>query len=47
MQHVGVDHGGLDIFVAQKLLHSANIIPILQEMRGEAVPVMPRAALAP
>lgn len=38
MQHVCIDHGRFDVFMAQKFLHGANIITILQEMGGEAVP---------
>ena len=35
---MGVDHCRGHIFVAQQLLHSANIISILQQMCSEAVP---------
>ena len=32
-----IDHSRLHVFVAQQLLHGANIVPTLEEMRGEAV----------
>jgi hypothetical protein len=34
---MGVDHGCFDILVSQQFLHGANIIAILQKMRGETV----------
>ncbi len=34
---VGVDHGGRDIVVAQKLLHRADVIATLEQMGGKAV----------
>ena len=47
LKHVGVDHGGFDIFVSKKLLHSADtcpepqvlgVITVLQEVGGEGMP---------
>ena len=35
---VGVDHGRADVLVAEQLLHGANIIAILQQMRSKTVP---------
>jgi hypothetical protein len=32
IEHVGVEHGGLDVAVAEELLHSANIVACCQEM---------------
>ena len=47
LQHMRVDHGGADIFMSQEFLHCTNIITILQEMRGKAVPErMTTAALS-
>jgi hypothetical protein len=36
-QHMGVNHGGAHIAVAQQLLHGANIGACLQQVRGKAV----------
>ncbi len=33
VQNMGVDHGGLDVFMTEELLNSADVIPVLQEMR--------------
>jgi hypothetical protein len=41
---VGVDHGGLHFGVAEQRLHGADVLPRLQQMRGEAVAVMPSSA---
>ena len=38
LKDVRVDHGGLDVFVAQPLLDGADIVVILQQVRGEAMP---------
>ena len=35
---VGVDHGGSDISVAQKLLDGPDVVVGLQEVAGKAVP---------
>jgi hypothetical protein len=35
---MGVDHGGLDIGVAKQFLDRTDIITVLQQMSGEAVP---------
>jgi len=37
---VRVDHGGLEIRVAEQLLDRADVVTILEQMRGEAVPPM-------
>jgi hypothetical protein len=37
VEHVGVDHGGLDILVTEELLDSPDIVTILKQMGGEAV----------
>ena len=34
---MGVNHGGLDIFVAQQLLHGANVVAIFKQVGGKAV----------
>lgn len=41
---VQVDHRGPDVLMAQELLHGPNVVPIFQQVRGEAVTLMPRAA---
>jgi hypothetical protein len=38
LEYVCIDHGGTDIFMAEQLLHRANIVTVLQEMRSKAVP---------
>ena len=35
LEHMGVNHGGADIRVAQQLLHRANIGASLQKMSGK------------
>lgn len=35
---VRVDHGCLDIFVAEQFLHGANVVAVLQQVRRERVP---------
>ena len=44
IQHMGVDHGGADIGVAQQFLHGADVGAGLQQMRGQtnAVACAPR-----
>ncbi len=34
---MGIDHGGLEIMVAQQLLNRPNIVSIFQQVGGEAV----------
>jgi hypothetical protein len=41
---VQVDHRRLDVFVPQQLLHLADVFSILQQMRREAVSLMPSSA---
>jgi hypothetical protein len=42
--HVGVDHGGLKILVAEQLLNRPDVVPGFQKMGGKAVPPMPNSA---
>lgn len=44
-QHVGVDHRGGNVVVAQQLLDRADIGPALQGMRGETVAKSVRAGV--
>jgi len=32
LKHVGVDHGGANIFVPQKFLHGTDVVPILEQV---------------
>lgn len=34
---MGIDHGGAHIFMAQKLLHGADVVTLFQKVGGEAV----------
>src|SRR5512139_1445323 len=43
VEHMGVDHGGLHIAMAQKFLHGADVIACLQQLRGKAMPQRVRA----
>ena len=36
VEHMRVDHGGLHFGVAEQRLHGADVLPRLQQMRGEA-----------
>lgn len=38
MQHMGVDHGRLDVAMAQQLLEGANVGAAFEQVRGEGVP---------
>jgi len=38
LEHMGVDHGGGHIGVAQQFLHRSDVTAALKQMRGEAVP---------
>jgi len=40
VQHMGVDHGGAHIGMAQQLLHRANVVARLQQMRGKRMAQM-------
>jgi len=40
VEHVRVDHGGLDVGVAEQLLHSADVVARLKQMGGEGVAPM-------
>ena len=37
VRNVGVDHGRLDVLVPEELLHGADVVPGLEEVRGEGV----------
>ena len=37
LQDVGVDHGGLDVLVAEELLDRADVVVVLQQVGGEGV----------
>ena len=37
VEDVGVDHGGLDVFVAEELLYGPDIVTALEQMGGEGV----------
>src|SRR5215831_706287 len=38
IQHVGVNHRGLDVLVTQRFLDSANIVTRRKQVSGETVP---------
>ena len=38
MQDVGVDHGHRDVAMAEELLHGADVVAALEEVRGKRVP---------
>ena len=44
VEHVGVDHGRLDVFLTEQLLNRPDIISVLQEVGGEGVAPMPGPA---
>src|SRR5262245_38176860 len=37
LQHVRVDHRRRDVAVAEQLLHRPDVLPVLEEVRGEGV----------
>lgn len=37
IENMRINHGGADVFVSQKVLHSADIITVGQQVGGEAV----------
>ena len=37
VKDVGVDHGGGNVFVAVEFLGSANVVAVVEQMRGEGV----------
>ena len=37
IEHMGVDHRGSDVFMAQQFLHGANIVAVFEEMRCEGM----------
>jgi len=36
--HMGVDHGGVDVFVTEEFLHCSQVIAVFKQVRGKAVP---------
>jgi len=37
LEHMGVDHSGTDILVAEQFLDGANVAAVLEEVGGEGV----------
>ena len=37
LEDVGVDHGGLDILVAEQVLDGADVVAVLEQVGGEGV----------
>src|SRR6266550_5326304 len=37
VEHVSVDHRRAHVFVPEKFLHCANVVAVLQQMRGKTV----------
>ena len=37
IQHVGIDHRGLDVRVAQQLLHGTDVLPRFQQVGSEGM----------
>jgi hypothetical protein len=37
VEHVGVDHGGLDVSVSEEVLDSADVVAVLQKVSGEGM----------
>ena len=37
LQNMSIDHGGLDIFVAEQFLHGADVIAILEQLSGKTM----------
>ena len=35
LEHVGIDHRGLDVLVAEQFLDRADVVAVLEEMGGE------------
>jgi hypothetical protein len=44
VQHMGVDHRGRDVLVAEQLLHRADVVASLQNMGCERMAPMPISA---
>ena len=42
--HLGIQGGGLQLLVPEQHLDDADVLPVLEQIRGEAVPLMPHAA---
>jgi len=49
VEHMGVDHGGAHVLVAEQLLDGTDVVACLQQMSGEGVPkgVAPHVLDAP
>jgi len=43
IEDMGVDHGRIDVAVAEKLLNRPDVVPGLQELGGERMALIPRA----
>ena len=37
LEHMGVDHGGADIGVAEQFLYGADVVACLEQVRGETM----------
>ena len=37
VQHMRINHCGSDVFVSKQFLNATDVVPVLQQMRGEAV----------
>ena len=44
IENVGVDHGGLELGVAEELLDGSDVVAGEEEMGGEGMPLMPSSA---
>ena len=38
MKYMGVDHSSLDILMAEQFLDGADIVAVLEQVRGEGMP---------
>ena len=38
VEHVGVDHRRPHVLVSQELLHGANVVPLIEQVRRERMP---------
>ena len=37
VDHMGVDHGGFEVFVAEEFLYGADVVAVLEEMGGKGM----------
>jgi hypothetical protein len=44
VEDVSVDHGGADVLVAQEFLDGPDVLARFEQVRGEAVAIMPSSA---